>query len=207
MFKYFLIFTIFMTTYVEAIENSNPYKLMKHIVDNTFTRLEKVQKKIHKNPKILKSIIKEELIPFVDIKYSGALVLGDMYKNYIPLQREDYFKVFQDYLENMYGKILLLYKHQFYRISSLEKPLNNSEKVSICVSILRKGKIPSINLDFQWKKNIISGDWKFYDIIIEGISIINTIKNEWKYILRHKGIEDLISHLQSSSKKPLKFRR
>ena len=45
------------------------------------------------------AIVHQELMPFVQVKYAGALVLGRYYKEATPAQREAYFTAFQAYLE------------------------------------------------------------------------------------------------------------
>ena len=49
-------------------------------------------------------MVDQELLPYVQIKYAGALVLGRYYKDATPAQREAYFAAFREYLKQAYGR-------------------------------------------------------------------------------------------------------
>jgi len=89
-----------------AVDQTNPYSVMNEAAKNTFTRLKTDQPKIKQDPNYLRTIVREELLPFVQVKYAGALVLGRYYKDATPAQRDAYFKAFGDYLQQAYGQAL-----------------------------------------------------------------------------------------------------
>ena len=64
-------------TAVQAADQSNPYKLMNEAAQKTFDRLKNEQPKIKANPNYLRDIVDQELLPYVQVKYAGALVLGE----------------------------------------------------------------------------------------------------------------------------------
>ena len=67
-------------TAATAADQSNPYKLMDEAAQKTFDRLKNEQPKIQANPNYLREIVDQELMPYVQVKYAGALVLGRYYK-------------------------------------------------------------------------------------------------------------------------------
>lgn len=186
----------------QAVDQSNPYKLMNEAADKTFTRLKNEQPKIKQNPNYLREIVRQELLPYVQIKYAGALVLGRYYKEATPAQREAYFKAFADYLAQAYGQALALYNGQTYQIQP-EKPLGDASMLAIRVSIIDPNGRPPVRLDFQWRKNSRTGDWQAYDMIAEGVSMITTKQNEWSDLLRTKGIDGLTAQLNSISRQKI----
>lgn len=177
---------------------TTPYHLMNDVVSKTFTRLKNEQSKIHQDPKYLRTIVREELLPYVQVKYVGALVLGCHYRKATQAQRNAYFTAFQAYLEQAYSQILALYTNQTYRIEP-EKPLGDATIVAIRVTIIDWGGRPPVHIDFQWRKNSISSNWQAYDMIVEGVSLITTKQNEWVTILRIKGIDGLTQQLQDAA--------
>ncbi|KYP97578.1 ABC transporter substrate-binding protein, partial [Sodalis-like endosymbiont of Proechinophthirus fluctus] len=62
---------------------------------------------------------------------------------------------------------------------------------------------PPVRLDFQWRKNSVSGNWQSYDMIAEGVSMITTKQNEWASTLRTKGIDGLTQQLQAIASQPI----
>lgn len=79
-------------TAAHAADQSNPYKLMNEAAKKTFDRLKNEQPKIRSNPDYLRDVVDQELLPYVQIKYAGALVLGRYYKDATPAQREAYLR-------------------------------------------------------------------------------------------------------------------
>ena len=187
---------------VNAADQSNPYKLMDEAAAKTFTRLKNEQPKIQQNPNYLRDVVREELLPYVQIKYAGALVLGRYYRDATPAQREAYFNAFGDYLAQVYGQALALYNGQTYQVQP-EKPLGDANIVAIRVTIIDSNGRPPVRLDFQWRKNSQTGNWQAYDMIAEGISMITTKQNEWSDLLRTKGIEGLTAQLKASAAQPI----
>ena len=185
-----------------AADQSNPYKLMGEAAQKTFDRLKNEQPKIRQNPDYLRDVVGQELLPYVQVKYAGALVLGRYYKDATPAQRDAYFKAFEAYLKQAYGQALAMYNGQSYQIAP-EQPLGDATIVAIRVTIVDPNGRPPVRLDFQWRKNTQTGNWQAYDMIAEGVSMITTKQNEWSDILRTKGIDGLTSQLQSISKLPI----
>lgn len=185
-----------------AIDQTNPYKLMDEAAEKNFTRLKNEQPQIRKDPNYLRTIVREELLPYVQIKYAGALVLGTYYKNATPAQRDAYFTAFEAYLEQVYGQALAMYHGQTYQIAP-EQPIGNKNIVAIRVTIIDPNGRPPVRLDFQWRKNSKTGNWQAYDMIAEGVSMITTKQNEWGDILRKQGIDGLTKQLEISAKAPI----
>ncbi|KHT06382.1 phospholipid-binding protein MlaC [Pectobacterium brasiliense] len=203
MFKRLLMVALLVVTpLANAADQTNPYRLMNEAAEKTFDRLKNEQPKIKQNPDYLRTVVREELLPYVQVRYAGALVLGRYYKDATPAQRDAYFKAFEAYLEQAYGQALAMYNGQTYEIAP-EKPLGDADIVSIRVTIIDNGGRPPVRLDFQWRKNSKTGNWQAYDMIAEGVSMITTKQNEWAAILRQNGVDGLTKHLESSAKQTI----
>ncbi|MHA7848699.1 phospholipid-binding protein MlaC [Serratia sp. D1N4] len=185
-----------------AVDQTNPYSLMQDAANKTFTRLKTEQPKIKQDPNYLRTIVHEELMPFVQVKYAGALVLGRYYKEATPAQREAYFAAFQAYLEQAYGQALAMYNGQTYQIEPAQ-PLGDADIIAMRVTIIDNGSRPPVRLDFQWRKNSKTGYWQAYDMIAEGVSMITTKQNEWASTLRTKGVDGLTQQLLVAAQQPI----
>ncbi len=203
MFKRLLMIALLVVApLANAVDQTNPYRLMDEAAQRTFTRLKTEQPKIKQNPDYLRTIVREELLPFVQIKYAGALVLGSYYKGATPAQREAYFNAFSQYLEQAYGQALALYHGQTYDVAP-DQLLGDANIVAIRVTIFDPNGRPPVRLDFQWRKNSQTGAWQAYDMIAEGVSMISTKQNEWASILRQKGVDGLTQQLLAAAKQPI----
>ena len=185
-----------------AVDQTNPYRVMEEAAQKTFTRLKSEQPKIKQDPNYLREVVRQELLPYVQVKYAGALVLGRYYKEATPAQREAYFQAFEDYLAQAYGQALALYHGQTYQIAP-DQPLGDANIIAIRVTIVDNGGRPPVRLDFQWRKNSKTGNWQAYDMIAEGVSMITTKQNEWADILRQQGVDGLTARLKSAAAQPI----
>lgn len=204
MFKRFLMIAMLaiVPLAANAADQSDPYKLMNEAAAKTFTRLKNEQPKIKQDPNYLREVVRQELLPYVQIKYAGALVLGRYYREATPAQRDAYFAAFGDYLAQAYGQALALYHGQTYQIQQ-PQPIGDANIVAIRVTILDPNGRPPVRLDFQWRKNSQTGNWQAYDMVAEGISMITTKQNEWSDLLRTKGIDGLTAQLKTYSAQPI----
>ncbi|VFP85923.1 phospholipid-binding protein MlaC [Candidatus Erwinia haradaeae] len=198
MFKFILILIILFSSQAKTAENvqSNPYKIMAIVAMHTFDRIKNEQIIINHNPSYLQKIIEEELLPYIHIKYAAASVLGPYYKGSTRAQRNNYYKAFRVYVSRITTQMLTMYQGESFYITP-EKPIHTETIVPIRITIIDPTGGPRTRLDFQWRKNSITGHWQAYDIIVEGVSIIMTKQNEWSYILRQQGINGLTKKLQS----------
>lgn len=184
------------------IDQTNPYHLMGEAADRIFTRLAKEQPAIKQNPEILRTIVRQELMPYVQVKYAGALVLGRYFKDATPAQKDAYFAAFDDYIVQSYAQAMTMYNGQSYEIAP-EKPVGNANIIAIRINVIEKGGRPPVRLDFQWRKNSKTGYWQAYDMSVEGVSMITTKQNEWGDILRKKGVDELTKVLSQSAKQKI----
>jgi len=185
-----------------AVDKTNPYSVMNEAASKTFTRLKNEQPKIKQDPNYLRQVVRDELLPYVQIKYAGALVLGRYYQQATPAQRDAYFAAFSDYLQQAYGQALALYNGQSYQVQP-EQSYADKDIIAIRVTITDPNGRPPIRLDFQWRKNSRTGEWQAYDMIAEGVSMISTKQNEWADILRQKGIDGLTARLKQAAAEPI----
>ncbi|MDF7670433.1 phospholipid-binding protein MlaC [Orbaceae bacterium ESL0721] len=180
-------------------DRNNPYIEMQSAADKVFTTIKTQSAKIKADPNRLKEIVKEDLLQYVQVKYSAALVLGNYYKSASEAQRTAYFAAFEDYLVQAFAQALSMYKGQPYQVESA-KDIGNKTFLSIRVLLKQSDTAQPLRIDFLWRKNTVTGEWKAYDLVAEGVSMITTKQNEWATILRQGGIDALTKELNSQAK-------
>lgn len=185
-------------------ESPSPYDQMNSAAKKIFDTLKNEQPKIKQDPNYLRTVVHNTLMPYVQVKYAGALVLGQYYRSATPAQRDAYFKAFQDYLEQAYGQALAMYHGQTYQVAP-PSPINGATIVPIRVTIIDPQGRPPVRLDFQWRKNSQTGNWQAFDMVVEGVSMITTKQNEWASTLRQKGVDGLTAQLRAAASQPIKL--
>ncbi|OOF70552.1 hypothetical protein BKG89_03515 [Rodentibacter caecimuris] len=185
-----------------ALAETSPYVLMQQASDKLFSDIKANQAKIQKDPNYLRTIVRNDLLPYIQVNYAGSLVLGSNFKSTTPEQREKFFSAFGKFIEQSYAQVLTAYTDQHIQIEP-EKNVTDKTLVSIRVSIIQNGGKAPIKLDFKWRKNSKTGEWQAYDMVAEGVSMVVTKQNEWSGILRQQGIDALTAQIQKSANAPV----
>ena len=196
----FAVTALFVTQTARA--ETSPYVLMQQASDKLFADIKNNQAKIKKDPNYLRTIVRNDLLPYVQVNYAGSLVLGSHFKSTTPEQREKFFKAFSDFIEQAYAQVLTAYTDQNIQIEPA-KEVGDKNLVSIRVNIMQNGGQAPIKLDFKWRKNSKTGEWQAYDMVAEGVSMVVTKQNEWSGILRQQGIDALTAQIQKSAAAPV----
>lgn len=184
-----------------AVPLDDPYQLMNEVANNTFERLNNEQSKIKADPKYLREIVEDEMLPAVDVRFTAFRVIGKQLNNTTPEQRDAFVNAFSDYLVVTYADALAAYDEQTIKIGS-GKVANDAKLVSIPVTVLEPNK-PAIDLEFKLRKNSRTGEWKVFDMIAEGISLLSAKQSELSGLIRQKGIDKVTQDLQAHTKKPV----
>ena len=187
----FAVTALFVTQTVRA--ETSPYVLMQQASDKLFADIKNNQAKIKKDPNYLRTIVRNDLLPYVQ---------GSHFKSTTPEQREKFFKAFSDFIEQAYAQVLTAYTDQNIQIEPA-KEVGDKNLVSIRVNIMQNGGQAPIKLDFKWRKNSKTGEWQAYDMVAEGVSMVVTKQNEWSGILRQQGIDALTAQIQKSAAAPV----
>lgn len=206
MFKQLVRGLILMTTLVTAniafASNQNdPYQLVKDVASVTFDRIKKEQSQIQENPELLRTIMEEELLPYVDYKFSAAKVLGKHYKNVTRAELQEFVKVFREYLITTYALALGYYDDQEVEFAP-GRTFDGKKTVTVRALVKESGR-PDIKIAFKVRKNSRTNKWKAYDMVAEGISMLSSKHTEFQSILRKEGVQKVIQLMQDKIDKPI----
>ncbi len=191
------------TVNAQEVDRTDPYKMMKQVAEQSFQRLKAEQPKIHENPDYLKVIVEEELMPYVNAEYAALKLLGTNLKG---AKREDvgeFITAFRAYLVTNYAQVLTQYTNQEIEFGP-EQNLDDDRRItSVKVDIIDSPR-PNINLEFKLRREK-SGDWKAFDMIAEGISLLSSKQSEWNGKIRQEGILAVAKELEDLAKQPIHF--
>ena len=82
------------------------------------------------------------------------------------------------------------------------KKFTESNITAVNVSVKEAGK-PDIFLEFKLRKNNKTGEWKAFDMVAEGISLLSAKQSELGGLIRQNGIDAVIAQLREHNAKPL----
>lgn len=118
--------------------------------------------------------------PFIDFNRVAALVLGKLWKKATKDERRRFKQEFHTLLVRTYSRAFFEFKDWSVRYLPLRLK-ENSNKTIVKTQILQPGIQP---LAINYRMILTKGQWKAYDIMIEGISLVTnyrtSIKNEYR---------------------------
>ena len=183
-----------------AAATQTPEQIIQSIADQLATAIDGHRAELKQNQDKLISIIDEVLLPHFDIDYASILVLGQHAREATPAQRERFAKAFYNSITHRYAEGLLDYTRGRVKVLPFSGDLNDKRTVVRTQVVMDDGKLVSIDYAFRKSR---SGDWKAYDVIIEGISYVTNYRNQVDAEIRKSGIEALITNLETKGGKAL----
>ena len=186
------------------IDATQPYDMMLKVSDKAFSRLADEQDMIKADPNHLKVVVEEELMPYVNDRYAALKVLGPNLKG---AKREDVLEfvgAFRAYLVTSYAQVLTQYTGQEVRFGPAPNIDDKTSIIGVKVTIIDSPR-PSINLEFKLRKDKKTGEWKAFDMIAEGISLLSSKQSEWNTKIRQEGIPVVAKELEQLAQAPIRF--
>jgi len=173
--------------------NLSPYTVLEKAGNQLFTRISNNQQEIKKFPNLMNVIVQEELMPTIDYKYAAYKILGKHLKKTTKEQRAKFALSMRSYLARTYATALKQYKNQQV-IFEQEKSTKGKRIVAIRAQIIDLNK-PTIDMIFKMRMNKKTGEWKAYDMVVEGISLLSSKKAEFSKRIAKQGVEQVSMEL------------
>ncbi|MDN7124304.1 ABC transporter substrate-binding protein [Pseudidiomarina sp. 1APP75-32.1] len=183
----------------------SPYVLLERVANKTAKRISEERAKINEDLDYLRVIIREELMPYVDATYAAKRVLGRNLKDTTEQQRQEFYSVFREYLIATYGRAFTQYdeeKHEF-QFERARDIAPDDRMVEVKTRLIEKDGRPPIRLDFKLRYDDDEKVWKAYDLVVEGVSLLNSKAAEISSVIRDRGIDGTIELLREKGQEPI----
>lgn len=132
------------------------------------------------------------IYPRADFDLISSLVLGKLWKEATVSEKEAFKKEFQTLLIRTYSRAFIEFKEwsvRFLPISAEEDP----RKIMVKTEILQPSLQP-IAVNYRMLLN--KGQWKVYDILIEGVSLVSNYRTSFKNEVDRTGsLQEVINQL------------
>tara|TARA_B110001450_G_scaffold3747_1_gene3846 strand:- start:533 stop:1123 length:591 start_codon:yes stop_codon:yes gene_type:complete len=174
-FKNILLILIFLLSTINYSHSIEPDIFVQSTVNRASQVLSANMTKDEKIEKI-KLIAKET----VDIKGIGFYTLGAYRKGLTNIELEEYTKLFEKYFLKSFSSRLAEYSNPEIEVNSKEKLNDNYTMVSS--KLIATDKRPEVNIDWRIYTKVPNNP-KIRDLIIEGLSLARTQKEEFSSII------------------------
>ncbi len=127
--------------------------------------------------------VNEVIYPHTDFDRISALVLGKLWKTATADERERFKHEFQTLLIRTYSRAFVEFKDWSVRFLPLEME-TDATKVIVKTEILQPGIQP---IGINYRMLLSQGEWKAYDIMIEGVSLVTNYRSTFTSEVQTKG--------------------
>lgn len=137
------------------------------------------------------SDIRQIINAIFDYTELSRRTLGRHWKKFSPAQQEEFMALFSELLENTYADRILAYTDE--KINFGDEVALKKSRVEVESTIVTKDN-KAVPLNYRMiSKN---GNWRVYDVVIEGISLVQNYRSQFREILATKSPQDLIDTLR-----------
>lgn len=136
-------------------------------------------------------LAEEKILPNFNFEKVSRMVLGKNWTNASPEQKTAFQQEFKTLLLRTYATALSKYKNQVIDYKPLRME-NGATNATVKTAILQDGGQP-IAVDYALEKK--GDDWKVYDIVIEGVSLVTNYRSQFAQEIRQNGLDSLIKKL------------
>jgi len=137
----------------------------------------------------LRAIISERF----DFEEMAKRALAQHWKKRTAQEQKEFVALFTDLIENTYLKKIERYHN--------EKIIYRDEKTEGAYATLKTSILTAQETDIPIEYRLIKKDgaWMAYDVMIEGVSLVNNYRNQFNDIIRTSSYEELVKRLKNKA--------
>lgn len=176
----------------------------EQVVEQTATELaievEANRAMLAANQQELYALVDQVLLPVFDTAYAGRLVLGRHARAATAEQRRQFVASFYHFLLRSYAENVLKFRKDHVQVlpSPSQQPADQ-QRVAVCTRMLLDDG-STISVDYSLRLNDVG--WRIFDVRINGISYVQTYRNQFDAEISARGLDAVIARLQTEAAAP-----
>lgn len=174
----------------------SPHQIIQDTADELLVVVKSRRPELESNSAALYKVVDEILRPNFDVAYAGRLVLGRYWPRSTADQRERFTEALYRSLVRKYARGLLKYREDTVRIFPHSGLIRIDEDfVTVKTEVKTSdGILVPVNYRTRW----VEGNWKVFDVIVEGLSYVTYYRDLIGQDVRNKGLDVVIDNLDKS---------
>ena len=173
-----------------------PRDLVQSQAERVLAALVERRNEFREDPGILENYVRGELEGSFDHEYSARLVLGRHSRGVTDAKIEAFADALMRNLLRRYGKAMLEFDPNVKVKVLSETPMREGKLMRVSTEIQRAAGSP-VPVDYMLRK--VGEEWKVFDVIVEGVSYVQTYRTQFEEQLRGSTLEQVIEGLQNQT--------
>jgi phospholipid transport system substrate-binding protein len=175
---------------------TSPVPMLEQTADQIIDTLEKNKGQLKKNPQFVQRTVREHLLPHIDVQGMARSVLGrNAWTRATPDERGRFTQAFSSLVVRTYASPLAEYSDE--KIMFLPERAAPSGRFTRVNSVIIRSNGQKIPLSYSLV--LKQGDWKVYDLSVEGVSLLQSFRTQFGQILKMTDMDALIMQLNKQN--------
>lgn len=170
----------------------DPSPLIEKTANSIFSKINARRDEIRKDSTIAEQIVRTDLLPLLDATYSSRLILGREARTATPQQLEDFARAMNEQLIKKYASGLVEFRSR-EQIEVLELRGKIDPRATRVRTRFRLDSGGFALVDYVFR--MTDEGWKFFDVVVEGISYVVSFKSQIQQEVRANGLDAVIERL------------
>ena len=173
-----------------SVPADDPGKLVQSAAEGMLKDLDANRDGYRKDPSKVNALVDKWLLPHFDTAYSARLVLGKHWRDASEDQRKRFVNAFYQSLLRNYSTALVDFTSD--RMKFLPAQVDG-DSATVRTEIKRSNgtRIP---VNYSLRK--VDGQWKAWDVVIEGISYVKSFREDFGAEIDQKGLDAVIQRIE-----------
>ncbi|MBM4140890.1 MAG: ABC transporter substrate-binding protein [Nitrospira sp.] len=192
LFSFILSLSLLVTAYAGV-----PTDQMKQTIDKVLDILNNKELKKPGKVKERRAAIRKAVGERFDFEEMAKRSLALFWKQRTPEEKKEFVSLYSDLLERSYIKKIENY--------SDEKIIYTDENVDDGYAIVKTKIITKRNVDIPIEYRLLkkNNKWEVYDVVIEGVSLVNNYRTQFSKIIRTSSYEGLVKRMKYKQEEEL----
>lgn len=167
-------------------DQRDPVTIIEETTTQILQTLDSRREEFTADPQLLRAVVREDLLPLIDLDYSARLILGKAGRGVSPQQLGDFSQAMSSVLINRYADGLIEFRSD-EQVEVLPMKGNNTDKLTRVRTRIRLENGNFAPVDYSFRKT--EQGWKAFDVTVEGISYVITFRNQIAPRVESEGID------------------
>lgn len=194
--KYILCAAMMVMFQISHAETS-PVPMLEQTANQIITTLKNNKSSLKTNPKIIHQAVRQYLLPHVDVSGMSRSVVGrQAWTKASSAEKAEFSRSFTQLVIRTYATPLADYTDE--KIKFLPQRTSNQTRFTRVNSIIIRSNGQNIPLSYGLVSK--NGQWKIYDLSVEGVSLLQSFRNQFGQILKNASMHELIAQMNRNDK-------
>jgi phospholipid transport system substrate-binding protein len=179
-----------------AVDERDPMTIIEETTAEILQTLDSRRDEFTADPESLRAMVREDLLPLIDLEYSARLILGRSGRGVSEEQLKAFSEAMSHVLINRYADGLVEFRSD-EQVEVLPMKGNNTEKLTRVRTRIKLDSGSYAPVDYAFRKT--EQGWKAFDVTVEGISYVITFRNQIAPRVESEGIDKVTADLRAGN--------